>query len=117
MNRAARLLVGRHNFICFRAPDPSRPDESPIVVVEDASLDVEGDLILFRITASHFVWRMVRRLVGALVRVGRGELTLEDFAALLLGKADPSMDVAAWTAPASGLFLEEVAYAKKPARR
>lgn len=110
MARAARMLIGRHNFICFRALDPSRPDESTIVVVDDAGMDVEGDLILFHITASHFLWRMVRRLVGVLVRLGKGEIAIEDFAGLLEGKSDPRLDVAAWTAPASGLFLERVEY-------
>ena len=114
MSLAARALIGRHNFTCFRAPDPSRPDESPIVVVEDASIEVEGDLILFRITASHFLWRMVRRLAGVLVKVGKGELKPEDFGRLLEGQAAPWMDIAAWTAPASGLFLETVTY---PAQR
>ena len=110
MSRAARMLVGRHDFTAFRAADPSRPDESPIVVVEDATIEVEGDLILFRITASHYLWRMVRRVVGVLVKVGKGEITIEDFQRLLQRDADPSMDVAAWTAPASGLFLESVDY-------
>ena len=114
MSRAAGSLIGRHNFTCFRAPDPSKPDESPIVVVEDASIEVEGDLILFRITASHYLWRMVRRVVGALAKVGKGEIAVEDFERLLSGQADPSMDVAAWTAPASGLFLESVTYPDKP---
>ncbi len=111
MAHAARLLIGRHDFVCFRAADPSRPDESTIVVVEDAGVDVDGDLILFRITASHFIWRMVRRVVGVLVRLGKGELSEEDFARLIEGRADPLLDVAAWTAPASGLFLERVQYA------
>jgi tRNA pseudouridine38-40 synthase len=110
MARAAQQLAGRHNFIAFRAADKSRPDESPIVVVEDAGIETEGDLIVFRITASHFVWRMVRRVVGALVKLGLGEITENDFSRLLEGKTDPKLDVAAWTAPASGLFLERVAY-------
>jgi tRNA pseudouridine38-40 synthase len=110
MAHAARRLVGRHDFTSFRALDPSKPDESPIVVVEDAGIDVEGDLIVFRITASHFVWRMVRRIVGVLVKLGKGEVTLEDFSVLLEGKASPSLDVAAWTAPASGLLLDRVIY-------
>ena len=110
MSRAARMLIGRHNFTCFRAPDSSRPDESPIVVVEDAGIEVEGDLVLFRITASHYLWRMVRRVVGVLAKIGKGEITIEDFERLLAGQSDPSMDVAAWTAPASGLFLESVTY-------
>jgi tRNA pseudouridine38-40 synthase len=110
MSSAAEKLAGRHNFIAFRAADKSRPDESPIVVVEEAGIETEGDLIVFRITASHFVWRMVRRVVGALVKLGLGEITSDDFSRLLDGKTDPKLDVAAWTAPASGLFLERVAY-------
>lgn len=110
MAHAARMLIGRHDFECFRAPDPSRPDDSTIVVVDEAGVDLEGDLILFRITASHFLWRMVRRIVGALVRLGKGELTIQQFTRLLEAQADPSLDVAAWTAPASGLFLERVEY-------
>ena len=110
MARAARLLIGRHDFRAFRADDPTRPDESPIVVVEDAGIELEGDLIVFRITASHFLWRMVRRIVGVLVRLGRAEITESDFAALLEGKTNSALDVAAWTAPASGLFLERVIY-------
>ena len=113
MSRAARMLAGRHNFICFRAEDQARPDESTIVVVDDAGIDVEGNLILFRITASHFLWRMVRRVVGVLVKLGKHEITLEDFERLLGGKAQPALDVAAWTAPASGLFLEKVEYPRE----
>ncbi len=75
MAQAARLLIGRHDFRAFRAEDPARPDESPIVVVEDAGIEVDGDLIVFRITASHFLWRMVRRIVGVLARLGRAEIT------------------------------------------
>jgi tRNA pseudouridine38-40 synthase len=110
MARAAELLIGRHNFNCFRAIDPSKPDESPIVVVEGASVEVEGDLILFRITASHYLWRMVRRVVGVLAKIGKGEISIDDFERLLAGQPGQSMDVAAWTAPASGLFLESVTY-------
>jgi len=114
MAQAAGMLIGRHDFTAFRAADPSKPDESPIVVVEDATIEVEGDLILFRITASHYLWRMVRRVVGVVAKIGRGEITLEDFERLLAGHVDPSMDVAAWTAPASGLFLEGVIYPERP---
>jgi tRNA pseudouridine38-40 synthase len=113
MSRAAKMLVGRHNFAAFRAPDPSRPAESTIVVVDSAEIESDGSLILFRITASHFLWRMVRRLAGVLVKIGAGELSPGDLPRLLEGKADPRFDIAAWTAPSSGLFLESVSY---PAR-
>ena len=111
MSRAAALLVGRHDFICFRAADAARPDESTVVVVESATIEVGDDIIQFRIEASHFLWRMVRRIVGCLVKVGTGELKEKDFRRLIEGHPDSALDVAAWTAPASGLFLEAVVYA------
>lgn len=110
MTQAASALVGRHDFICFRASDSSRPHESTIVDIEAAAIETEEDIIQFRIAGSHFLWRMVRRIVGALVKVGTGEITLADFERLLDGHGDPKFDVAAWTAPASGLFLEEIRY-------
>ena len=110
MQRAASLLAGRHDFICFRAADASRPHESTIVEVEKAEIETEEDIIQIRIQASHFLWRMVRRLVGVLVKIGKSEITIEDFERLLDAHCDAKFDVAAWTAPASGLFLEEVVY-------
>ena len=112
MGRAARMLMGRHNFTCFRATDAGSAEDSPIVVVENAELEADGDLLLFRIEASHFVWRMVRRIVGLLVRIGTGEVAADLLPALLEGRCDPALDLAAWTAPASGLFLESVQYTR-----
>lgn len=110
MQKAAALIAGRHDFICFRAADPSRPGESTTVVVDSAEVGVDDHLVVFRIEASHFVWKMVRRLAGTLAKVGLGHVTIEQFQALLAGHKDPKLDVAAWTAPASGLFLEGVRY-------
>lgn len=110
MSRAARMLGGRHDFSCFRATEAARKDESPIVVVRDAEVETDGDLILFRIEASHFLWRMVRRVAGLLVKIGTGEVTAARLLPLLEGKCDAALDIAGWTAPASGLFLEQVTY-------
>jgi tRNA pseudouridine38-40 synthase len=116
---AAALLPGRHDFrlFCERPAEQS----STLVVVDRAEVAAAGSLILCRLVASHFLWKMVRRLTGALVRVGAGELDLETFAALLA--ADPARlsrpgrrppQPAEWTAPPSGLFLERVLYAGDP---
>ena len=112
MAQAAAMVAGRHDFVCFRALDPTRPDESTVVVVETCEIEEqpESGLILFRICASHFVWRMVRRLAGSVVKVGLKQVKLDEFKQLIEGKASPKLDVAAWTAPASGLFLEGVRY-------
>jgi tRNA pseudouridine38-40 synthase len=76
------------------------------VVEKSEALDVFEE-IHFRITASHFLWKMVRRLTGALVEVGRGRLDEARVARLL---AQRSAEPAKWTAPPSGLFLERVVY-------
>lgn len=113
MSSASGLLMGRHDFASFC--ELQADQRSTLVVVEAVEIAQAGDLILFRIGASHFLWKMVRRVVGALVEVGRGRLAIDEFAGLL-GKVSRraavarSFDVAAFTAPPSGLFLERVAY-------
>ena len=111
MSKAAGALVGRHDFssFCERRDD----DRSTVVVVERVEVARAGDVILFRISASHFLWKMVRRIVGALVEVGRGSLGVAGFSALLTPKRASlpgSFEAAAFTAPPSGLFLERVVY-------
>ena len=109
MAAACRLVEGRHDFRSFSERSPEQ--RSTLVEVERAELSVEGGLILFRIGASHFLWKMVRRLVGALVEVGRRNLSPAEFGALL---ERYSNEPAAWTAPPSGLFLERVLYEGEP---
>jgi tRNA pseudouridine38-40 synthase len=106
MAQACQLFVGRHDFRSFCESVESQ--SSTLVHVNEAQILAHGSLILFRIGASHFLWKMVRRLVGALVEVGRGNLTLDDLRELL---ETYSKEPAAWTAPPSGLFLERVLYA------
>lgn len=110
MARAAKSLVGRHDFVQFSQKDPSRPGESTIVVVENAEIGTDEHLVLFQIEASHYLWKMVRRLTGTLVKLGKGEITEDQFADLLHGRTSKGLDVPAWTAPSSGLFLQKVLY-------
>ena len=94
-----------HNFVSFA--DKDELEKSTKVLIEDVQLKEEGDLILIRITGSHFLWKMVRRMVGVLVEVGRGNLTVKDIKYFL---EHESPTPAKFTAPPSGLFLESVAY-------
>ena len=105
ITRAAKLLEGRHDFSAF-SDKRLKEEESRIVVVERSQAVASGDLILFRIEASHFLWKMVRKLTAFLVEIGRGNATAEEMAARLEANAanvEP-------TAPPSGLFLEAVTY-------
>ena len=69
--------------------------------------------MLVRVTGSHFVWKMVRRVVGVLVEVGRGRPVGRRTSRS--SSKNPSPIPARLTAPASGLFLERVVYAGDPA--
>jgi tRNA pseudouridine38-40 synthase len=107
MRQAARLLEGRHDFASF-CENPEGQESTIVVVEKSEALDVDSlQEIHFRITASHYLWKMVRRLTGALVEVGRGNLDAAGVERLL---ASRSGEPAKWTAPPSGLFLERVVY-------
>jgi tRNA pseudouridine38-40 synthase len=116
MRAAAELFVGRHDFRNFADVDAGGK-ESTIVQVESVEVVEEGALILVRFVASHFLWRMVRRLIGMLTQVGAGRVDAVQIGKLLagrpLGPDDPRP--AETTAPPSGLFLEQVLYGGDPA--
>jgi tRNA pseudouridine38-40 synthase len=109
MRRGAALFVGMKDFRSFAVRDEE--DRSTKVQVDAVEIVEHDPLVLVRIAGSHFLWRMVRRVIGVLVEVGRGTLRIEDVARLL----DEQSDVpAALTAPPSGLFLERVFYRGDP---
>ena len=105
MRDASRRFVGFHDFQAFSDDDPD--EKSTEVMLDTLDVHEDEDLILFHVEGSHFIWKMVRRLVGVLVEVGRGGMTPEAAARLLV---TPSGLPARLTAPASGLFLERVYY-------
>src|SRR5215212_5965694 len=74
MQQAAAGFVGMHDFGAFAASDHDGGETSTRVLLDRLDFAVEGSLILIGVEGSHFLWRMVRRLVGVLVAVGRGEL-------------------------------------------
>ena len=105
MREAAQAFVGMQNFASFSADEPG--EKSTKVLVDRLEIAEDGDLVLVRIVGSHFLWRMVRRVVGVLAAVGRGDLTVADVSGFLDERSDLP---ATLTAPASGLFLEAVYY-------
>jgi tRNA pseudouridine38-40 synthase len=105
MQDAAARFGGMHDFQSFSDDDPD--EKSTAVLIEDVQVGTEGDLILIRVSGSHFLWKMVRRMVGVLVEVGRGGLSAVQLEQFL---RQPSATPAKLTAPSSGLFLERVFY-------
>lgn len=107
MSDASKLFVGMNDLQSFTDDDPD--EKSTKVKIEQIELKEDGDLILIRVYGSHFIWRLVRRLVGVLAEVGRGALTAEQVAQFIHQKSDAP---ARLTAPPSGLFLERIYYGK-----
>jgi tRNA pseudouridine38-40 synthase len=105
MRSAASMFPGLKNFQSFTADDPE--EKSTKVLIEEILLKEAGDLILIRFEGSHFLWKMVRQIVGVIVEAGRGKLTLREIEGFLGAK---SSIPATLTAPPSGLFLENVYY-------
>ena len=105
LREAASAFAGMHDFRAFSDDDPD--EKSTAVLVEEVSVAEAGDLLLIRVAGSHFIWKMVRRMVGVLAEVGTGGLAPSAVAGLLAGTSDLP---ARLTAPAAGLFLERVFY-------
>jgi tRNA pseudouridine38-40 synthase len=111
MAQCAALLAGRHDFAAFSEHDVKRDGQSTVVEVHESELTAAEHLLIFNITASHFLWKMVRRLVGSIVEVGRGKVSATEFVQLLETPHSKSKLVPARvTAPPSGLFLANVTY-------
>ncbi|MDP2036887.1 MAG: tRNA pseudouridine(38-40) synthase TruA, partial [Ignavibacteria bacterium] len=105
MSKAAKQYVGMHNYISFA--DKDETEKSTKVLIEDVQLKREGDLILIRVVGSHFLWKQVRRMVGVLVEVGRGNMNEGKIKQFLERETN---EPAKFTAPPSGLFLEQIVY-------
>ena len=106
MQSAAELFRGFHDFTSFA---DKRIDKhlSTQVKIDRVEILSREELIVFRIVGSHFLWKMVRRLVGILVETGRGTFSAADVERFLTSASDLP---ARCTAPASGLFLAQVLY-------
>lgn len=104
MQQAARLFHGMRDMRSFCA-DPEASNTR--VEIRSLELAEAGQLILVRVEASHFLWKMVRQIVGVLAEVGRGRLEPAEVEGFLQA---PSRRPAELTAPPSGLFLERVLY-------
>jgi len=104
MQRAAQYLVGEQNFATFGQPPQGRNAVRHVLVAE-----WRGELpcLTFDIEANAFLYHMVRSIVGTLLGVGRGKMSVGEFVAVLeageRSQAGP-------TAPPHGLCLMEVKY-------
>ena len=107
MRKAAKYLIGRHDFKSFQAYDPLRAERQTVRTIKKIAIKKEGNLIHMDVMADGFLYKMVRNIVGTLLAIGSGQVPLGDMPKILKAKNRKS----AWnTAPAEGLCLMAVKY-------
>ena len=101
MRSAAERLIGEHDFRNF-----SSAKVDTVKTVQKLEIAEQSGLFIFDIRANGFLWNMVRKIVGALEKVGAGQKEMSWFSDLLR----PELNHGAPTAPAEGLILIDVGY-------
>ena len=105
MRKAAAFLVGEHDFSCFRGSMCQA--KSPIKIIEYLQIDEIGDDLIIKVKANAFLHHMVRNLVGTLLKVGRGEESIEWMLSVLDSK---DRKEAGPTAEPQGLYFVKAHY-------
>lgn len=106
MSRAARFLVGKHDFAAFTA-NPNRIVETTVRTLSRLTVGRRGDEVFISAVADGFLYKMVRSLAGFLIRVGEGAVPADEARAILLSEERTARVP---TAPPQGLFLWQVTY-------
>ena len=105
MNEAAQSLLKYQDFQCFSR---SKTDvKTYYCTITKAHWERKENLLIFTISANRFLRNMVRAIVGTLLEIGYGKLTLEDFHKIIESK---NRSNAGASAPAHGLYLTKVVY-------
>lgn len=105
MNRGAKGFVGTHDFSSFCSVGAKEGDKTRTVY--EASVTRKGELVVFRVRADGFLYNMVRIMAGTLLRISQGKIKPEEVPAIIASKNRTS---AGPTAPAEGLYLNQVFY-------
>jgi tRNA pseudouridine38-40 synthase len=106
LGRAATLFTGRHDFAAFAA-NRRKEERSTMRTVEYVRATSRRDLIEIEFSADGFLYKMVRMMVGGMVRCALGKESLES---MELRLERPSRTSARFVAPAAGLYLVRVRY-------
>lgn len=107
MNRACRLIIGTHDFASFASDIGGEPEQSTVRHVHLAEVTRKNGLVVLTIVANAFLRHQVRSLAGALIQVGLGKMSLDEFEVVFEAK-QPGL--AGLALPACGLTLVRVNY-------
>ena len=106
LKSAAKHFVGTHDFAGFAA-NRGKPEKSTIRAINSVRVRLKGPCISVEFDGDGFLYKMVRFMVGALVKCAIGKMHVEDIT-VRLKSSEPGS--ARFAAPAEGLFLVRVRY-------
>jgi len=105
MQKAAAILIDYYDFTSFSKRRSQTKTNN--CTISEAVWEEKNDLLIFTITADRFLRNMVRAIVGTLLEIGRGRLTVEDISKIIEAK---NRNKAGFSVPAHALFLELIVY-------
>ncbi len=105
MNAAAKAFVGEHDFISFMASGSSCEDT--VREIYSASVEREGDTVIFKVSGNGFLYNMVRIMMGTLIAVSEGKIEANGITEIIKNR---NRSAAGMTVPACGLYLNKVSY-------
>ena len=105
MKKAARVLVGKHDFSAFR--DSGDDEKDPVRTIYSILIRKTGPTVSILVRGNGFLRHMVRIVAGTLIQAGRGKLTIEDIKS---GLASKNRKNTGPTSKALGLTLLKVQY-------
>lgn len=105
MNEAAKILLTYTDFSCFSKSNTQTFTNN--CKITEAHFQLNDDALVFTIKADRFLRNMVRAIVGTLVRVGKNEISLDQFKEIIESK---NRSNAGQSVPACGLYLTRVVY-------
>lgn len=106
LQKAAKHFVGTHDFAAFAA-NRGKPEESTIRTINSVRVRQKGPCVAIDFDGEGFLYKMVRLIVGSLVKCALGKMRLEEITARL---KSGQVGAARFNAPAEGLFLVRVRY-------
>ncbi len=104
MQKASKALIGKHDFSLFKSKSDILSSVRTVMRLE---IKKKGNYVSFTIEADGFLYKMVRSIVGTLLEVGRGRMTITEFKKIVKSRDRVK---AGNTAPAKGLCLLKVKY-------
>lgn len=107
MQRAIKDLLGTHDFTSFCATGSSVTDKVRTIYQADLDINEAGDELTFTFRGNGFLYKMIRILVGTLLKIGNGRMKEDSIPAIIAAK---DRNAAGPTAHPEGLYLVEVKY-------